>query len=52
MKNGFIFPEVEEPASIAHDLIIYVLPLPQPVARTARLSGIFIFLFKATNCVM
>ena len=52
VEGGFIFPEVKELALISHDDIICVLPLPQPVAHTARLSVIFKFLFEATDCVV
>ena len=50
VNNGLIFPEKEELASISHDDIVCGLPLSQPVARTARWSGIFKFLFEATSC--
>ena len=47
LKDRFIFPEIEELASILHDDIVCVLPMPKPVAHTARLSGIFKFLCEA-----
>ena len=52
VKDGFIFPEIKELASISHDDIVCVLPMPKPVAHTARLSGIFKFLCEVINNVV
>ena len=41
VKDGFIFHKIEELASISHDGIVCVLPMPKPVVYTARLSGNF-----------
>ena len=52
VKDGFIFTEIEELASISHNDIVCVLAMPKPVAHTARLSGIFKFLCEAINNVV
>ena len=43
IKYGFIFPEVEDWASIKLQDIVKVLPKPLPIAATKRLSGIYKF---------
>ena len=43
IKNGFVFPEQEDLASISKQDIDKILPLPRPVAQTKRLCGIFTF---------
>ena len=43
VKNAFIFPEVEDLASISYNDIVCVLSDSLPVAQTARLSNIFRF---------
>ena len=45
-------PEIEELALILHDDIVCVLPMPKPVAHTARLPGIFKYLCEAINNVV
>ena len=52
VKDGFTFSKIEELASILHDEIVCVLPMPKPVTFTARLSGIFKLLCKAFNNVV
>ena len=37
VKDGFMFPEVEELALVSQDDIVCVLPVPQPIAKTTRL---------------
>ena len=43
IKYGFIFPEVEDLASIKLQDIVKVLPKPLPIAATKKLSGIYKF---------
>ena len=43
IKNGFVFPEKDDLASVNHDDLICVLDPPSPVASTPRLSQIFKF---------
>ena len=43
VKNSFIFPKMEDLASISYHDIVCVLSDPLPVAQTARLSNIFRF---------
>ena len=43
VKNGFIFPEIDDAASVSYNDIACVLSNPSPVAQTARLSNIFKF---------
>lgn len=43
IKCGFIFPEVQDMASISEADIIKVLPPPEPLAQTKRLRGVFKF---------
>ena len=43
IKNGFIFPEIDDIASVSYNDISCVLFNPSPVAQTARLSNIFKF---------
>ena len=51
VKNGFIFFEIEELPRFRTTTIVCVLPMPKPVAHTARMSGVFKFLYKAINNV-
>ena len=43
VKNGFIFPEIDDIASVSYNDIACVLSNPSPVAQNARLSNIFKF---------
>ena len=43
VKNGLIFPEIDDVASVSYNDIACVLSNPSPVAQTARLSNIFKF---------
>ena len=43
VKNGFIFPEIDDIASVSYNDIAFVLSNPSPVAQTARRSNIFKF---------
>lgn len=43
IKNGFIFPDEQDMASIARKDILKKLSKPQPVAQTKRLSGVLRF---------
>ena len=43
VKNGFIFPEIDDVASVSYNDIACVLSNPSPVVQTARLSNIFKF---------
>ena len=43
VKNGYIFPEIDDIASVSYNNITCVLSNPSSVAQTARLSNIFKF---------
>ena len=43
IKNGFVFPEQEDLASISKQDIDKILPPPRPVAQTKSLCGVFTF---------
>ena len=43
VKKGFIFPEINDIASVSYNDVACVLSNPSPVAQTARLSNIFKF---------
>ena len=46
MKDGFIFPKVEELTSISHNDIVCVLPLPQPVPTQLDCKELLNFYLK------
>ena len=43
IKNGFLFPETEDLASVSHNDLVCILKPPSPVATTSRLSHVFKF---------
>jgi len=43
VKNAFVFPDVEDLASVSYNDVVCVLSNPSPVAHTARLSNILRF---------
>ena len=43
IKNGFLFPETEDLASVNHNDLVCILEPPSPVATTSRLSHVFKF---------
>lgn len=43
ITNGFVFPDVDDIASVHRQDIVCVLPAPTPVAATKRLSGVLKF---------
>ena len=43
VKNGFIFPQIDDIASVSYDNIARILSNPSSVAQIARLSNIFKF---------
>ena len=43
ITGGFLFPEIDDLASIKGDDIVRILPAPKPCAATKRLSGILKF---------
>ena len=43
MTGEFLFPEIDDLASINDDGIVRILPAPKPYAATKLLSGIFKF---------
>ena len=49
VKIGYIFPEIDDIASVSYNNIACVLSNPSPVAQTARLSNIFKFLDNLTK---
>jgi len=48
LKNGFIFPEIEDNASVSENDIVRVLPKPKPTAQTKRLSSVLNFAVNLT----
>ena len=48
IKNGFVFPEQEDLASISKQDIDKILPPPRPVDQTKRLCGVFTFVANLT----
>ena len=48
LKNGFIFPEIEDIASVSANDIVRVLPRPNPAAQTKRLSSVLNFAVDLT----
>ena len=40
LKNGFIFPEIVDIASLSENDIVRVLPQPKAAAQTKRLSSV------------
>ena len=52
VKNGFIFQEIDNIASVSYNDIACVLFNPSPVAQTARLSNIFKFSDNLTNIIL
>lgn len=43
IKNGFVFPEIEDLASAKKEEIVFILPKPTAVASTKSLSGVLRF---------
>ena len=43
LKNGLIFPEIEDIASVSENDIVRVLLQPKPAAQTKRLSSVLNF---------
>ena len=43
LKNGFIFPEIEDIACVSANDIVRVLPQPKPAAQTKRPSSALYF---------
>ena len=50
LKNGFVFPEIEDVASVSENDFVRVLPQPKPAAQTKRLSSVLNFALDLT-CV-
>ena len=48
LKNGFIFSEIEDIASISENDIVRVLPQTKPAAQTKRLSSVLNFAVDLT----